>query len=87
MRLVIVVLLCGACSFRTNPGGPVDARDGGPGSDAQTLTGRQQMEVVAGAGRVTHGTMTIDVEVGHAVLVRKSTAGTITLTGAQVVNP
>jgi hypothetical protein len=65
----------------------VDAHDAGPGSDAQPLTGRQQMEVVAGAGRVTHGTMTIDVEVGHAVLVRKSTAGTITLTGAQVVNP
>ncbi len=87
MRLVIVLLLCGACSFRTNPGAPVDARDGGPGSDAQTLTGHQQMEVVAGAGRVTHGTMTIDVEVGHAVLVRRSTAGTITLTGAQVVMP
>jgi hypothetical protein len=87
MRLVIALLMCGACSFRTNPGAPVDARDAGPGSDAQMLTGRQQMEVVAGAGRVTHGTMTIDVEVGHAVLVRKSTAGTITLTGAQVVMP
>jgi hypothetical protein len=45
------------------------------------------MEVVAGAGRVTHGTMTIDVEVGHPIAVRKSTAGTITLTGAQVVMP
>jgi hypothetical protein len=87
MRLVNVLVLCGACSFRTNPGAPVDAHDAGPGSDAQPLTGRQQREVVAGAGRVTHGTMTIDVEVGHAVLVRKSTAGTITLTGAQVVNP
>jgi hypothetical protein len=78
--------MCGACSFRTNPGAPADARDAGPGSDAQVL-GRQQMEVVAGAGRVTHGTLTIDVEVGHGVLVRKSTAGTITLTGAQVVKP
>ena len=27
------------------------------------------------------------VEVGHAVLVRKSTAGTITITGGQVVTP
>jgi len=86
MRLVIV-LVCGACSFHTNSSAPTDARDAGPGNDAQTLTGRQQMEVVAGAGRVTTGTMTIDVEVGHPVLVRKSTAGTITLTGAQVVMP
>ena len=87
MRLVLVLLTCGACSFHTNYSGPADARDAGPGSDAQTLTGRQQMEVVAGAGRVTTGTMTIDVEVGHPVLVRTSTAGTITLTGAQVVIP
>jgi hypothetical protein len=87
MRLVIVLLVCGACSFRTNAGAPTDAHAAGPGSDAQVLTGRQQMEVVGGAGRVTHGTMTIDVEVGHPVLVRQSTAGTITLTGAQVVKP
>ncbi len=87
MRLGIALLLCGACSFRTNPGAPADARDAGAGSDATVATGRQQMEVVAGAGRVTTGTITIDVEVGHAVLPRKSTAGTITLTGAQVVSP
>ncbi len=82
-----MLLLCGACSFRTNPVAPADARDAGAGSDATVATGRQQMEVVAGAGRVTTGTITIDVEVGHAALPRKSTAGTITLTGAQVVSP
>jgi len=87
MRLGIILLLFGACSFRTNPGAPQDARDAGGGSDAAVSTSRQQMEVVAGAGRVTAGSITIDVEVGHAVLVRKSTAGTITLTGGQVVSP
>ena len=88
MRLGIVLLLCGACSFRTNPVAPADARDaGGGGSDAAVGAARQQMEVVAGAGRVTAGSITIDVEVGHAVLPRRSTAGTITLTGAQVVSP
>jgi hypothetical protein len=87
MRLGIILLLCGACSFRTNPTAPTDARDAGAGSDATMATGRQQMEVVAGAGRVTTGSITIDVEVGHAVLVRKSTAGTITITGGQVVTP
>ena len=87
MRLGILLLLCGACSFRTNPIAPSDARDAGGGSDATTLTARQQMEVVAGAGRVTSGSITIYVEVGHAVLVRMSTAGTITISGAQVVMP
>jgi len=88
MRLGLVLLVCGGCSFRTNPGAPADARDAGGGSDATTMvTGRQQMEVVSGAGRVTTDTMTIDIEVGHAVLVRKSTAGTITITGGQVVTP
>ena len=87
MRLGIILLLCGACSFRTNPTAPADAGDAGVGSDAAMVTGRQQMAVVAGAGRVTTGSITIDVEVGHAVLVRKSTAGTITLTGGQVVSP
>ncbi len=87
MRLGIVLLLCGACSFRTNPIAPADARDAGTGSDATSITSRQQMEVVAGAGRVTAGSITIDVEVGHAVLPRKSTAGTITITGGQVVSP
>jgi hypothetical protein len=87
MRLGIIILLCGGCSFHTNYSSPGDARDAGPGSDAMPSAGRQQMEVVAGAGRATRGTLTIDVEVGHAVLVHKSTAGTITLSGAQVVMP
>jgi len=87
MRLGILLLVCGACSFRTNPIAPADARDAGTGSDATVSAGREQMEVVAGAGRVTTGSITIDVEVGHAVLVRKSTAGTITISGAQVVMP
>jgi hypothetical protein len=87
MRLGIVLLLCGACSFRTNPIAPADARDAGPGSDATPVSARQQMDVVAGAGRVTAGSITIDVEIGHAVLVRKSMAGTITITGGQVVTP
>ena len=83
----MLLLLCGACSFRTNPIAPADARDAGTGSDAAVSAAREQMEVVAGAGRVTTGSITIDVEVGHAVLVRKSTAGTITISGAQVVKP
>jgi hypothetical protein len=87
MRLGLILVICGACSFHTNYSSPGDAHDAGPGSDATPLTGRQQMEVVAGAGRVTSGSLTIDVEVGHPILVRKSTAGTITLTGAQVVMP
>ena len=87
MRLGIVLVLWGGCTFHTNPGAPADARDAGGGSDATLATGRQQMQVVAGAGRVSNDKYTIDIEVGHAVLVRKSTAGTITITGGQVVTP
>ena len=87
MRIVWVLALCAGCSFSAR-GAPTDARDsGGGGSDAAIATGRQQMEIVAGAGRVTAGTKTIDIEVGHAVLVRKSSVGPITITGAQVVQP
>ena len=89
MRIGIVLALTvmtAGCGFsaRNSPG---DAHDAGMGSDAAIATGRQQMEIVAGAGRVTAGTKTIDVEVGHAVSVRNSSAGTITITGAQVVKP
>lgn len=88
MRMVVALALWASCSFSAR-GAPNDARviDTGGGSDAAIATGRQQMEVVAGAGRVTAGTKTIDIEVGHAVLVRKSSVGTITITGAQVVQP
>ncbi|MBV8756163.1 MAG: hypothetical protein JO257_02740 [Deltaproteobacteria bacterium] len=87
MRIAIALVLWTGCSFSAR-GAPTDARDsGGGGSDAAIATGRQQMEIVAGAGRVTAGTKTIDIEVGHAVLVRKSSVGTITITGAQVVQP
>jgi len=87
MRMVVALALWASCGFSAR-GAPIDARDsGGGGSDAAIATGRQQMEVVAGAGRVTAGTKTIDIEVGHALLVRKSSAGTITITGAQVVQP
>jgi hypothetical protein len=86
MKIGWVLVICASCSFSAR-NSPTDARDGGMGSDAAIATGRQQMEIVAGAGRVTAGTKTIDVEVGHAVLVRGSSAGTITITGAQVVKP
>lgn len=90
MRIGIVLALTAitaGCGFSAR-NSPTDARDATTmGSDAAIATGRQQLEVVAGAGRVTTGTKTIDIEVGHAVLVRNSGVGTITITGAQVVKP
>jgi hypothetical protein len=85
MVLALTAMVAG-CSFSAR-NSPSDARDAAIGSDATLATGHQQMEIVAGAGRVTAGTKTIDIEVGHAVLVRSSSAGTITITGAQVVKP
>ena len=88
MRMVVALALWAGCSFSAR-NSPSDARGdgGGGGSDAAVATGRQQMAVVAGAGRVTAGTKTIDIEVGHAVLARKSSVGTITISGGQVVQP
>ena len=84
--VLAVLAMTASCGFSAR-NSPSDAHDGGMGSDATIATGRQQMEVVAGAGRVTAGTKTIDIEVGHAVPVRGSSVGTITITGAQVVKP
>ncbi len=83
MRVFAFALACAACSFTHGAGNP---DTGGAGSDAGVLP-RKQMEVVAGAARVTAGTITIDVEVGHAVPVKTSTAGTITISSAAVVVP
>jgi len=84
---MVLALMVAGCGFSAR-NSPTDAHDASMGgSDAAIATGRQQMEVVAGAGRVTTGTKTIDIEVGHAVLVRNSSVGTITITGAQVVKP
>jgi hypothetical protein len=82
-RILAIALFCSSCSF-THGAQPPDTS--GSGSDAG-VAGRKQMEVVAGAGRVTAGTITIDLEVGHAVPIKKSTAGTITISGAAVVIP
>ena len=88
MRVVIALVLWAGCSFSAKNAPGDSAKDtGGGGSDAAIATGRQQMEIVAGAGRVTAGTKTIDIEIGEAVPVRTSGVGTITLTGAQVVQP
>jgi len=87
MRIgIVLALMVAGCGFSAR-NSPTDAHDAGMGSDAAIATGRQQMEVVAGAGRVTTGTKTIDIEVGHAVPVRSSGVGTITITGAPLVKP
>lgn len=88
MRVVIALVLWAGCSFSAkNAPGDSTNDTGGGGSDAAIATGRQQMEIAAGAGRVTAGTKTIDIVVGEAVPVRSSGVGTITITGAQVVKP
>lgn len=81
MIRVLLVGLC-ACSFSHGTTQP-DTTGSGSGSAAP----HQQMEVVAGAGRVTAKTITMDVEVGRAVPLQKTTAGTITINAAPVVKP
>lgn len=86
----MLALLAAACGFRpaaqSTDGGVDGAIDGPP--DAMVLTGRQQMELTAGAGRLHAGTMTIDVEVGRpSTNLRTVTAGSITIEAAPVIAP
>jgi hypothetical protein len=81
----LLLALCAACSF--THGDVSGSRDGGMGSGDGGLAVHQQMEIVSGGGRLHAGTKTIDVEIGHGVLVRKSTAGTKTITGSPAVRP
>ncbi len=90
MRLGAILVLCAACNFHpgARPGGQDAAVAIDGPTDAPVMTvSRKQMEVVAGAGRAQAGAITIDVEVGHAVPVNKSVAGTVTVEGAPVIKP
>jgi hypothetical protein len=89
MRAIIALLVCAGCSFtdgraKDQPDGMGSGSDSGSGSAVAAQPGK---EIVAGAGRVTAGTITIDVQIGHGILPRKSTAGTYTISGAPVVKP
>ncbi|HEY1555000.1 MAG TPA: hypothetical protein VGF94_09230 [Kofleriaceae bacterium] len=77
-RLAFVAVLA-ACSFQH---GAAVTTDGGTAS-----VPHKAMDVVAGAARIHAGSIQIDVEVGQAVMVRRATAGTVTISGAQVVKP
>jgi len=86
-----VLLVVAACGFRPSDRPPgdgggdamVDAAPPPPGDAAS----RAQAEVVAGAGRLHAGSITIDVEVGRAVPVSHATAGSITIDGQPVIKP
>ncbi|MDB4954864.1 MAG: hypothetical protein JWO36_2433 [Myxococcales bacterium] len=89
MKTGFLLVLLSACSFRHGDAGPGDAQmidatmthlDGG-------VAARSQRELVGGAGRTKAGAITIDVEIGHGIAVKKSTAGTHTIEGAPVVRP
>ena len=85
MRALLALLLCAGCPF--SDGRAKDLPDGtGSGSGSATLPNPGK-EIVAGGGRVKAGTITMDVQVGHGILPRKSTAGTITINAAPVVKP
>ena len=78
MRTAALVFLLAACDFHTTPAGD----SSGPAPAA-----RRQADVIAGAGRVKTGKITIDVEVGRAVPIAKVNAGTVSITGTTVVSP
>ena len=88
---IVLALLVAACGFRPaaqSADGGVDGAVDGPPPDTMVLSGRQQMELVGGAGRLQAGTLTIDVELGRPTSnLRTVTAGTITIEAAPVIAP
>ena len=82
VRPLAILVVCAACGF--THGSASQQPDTGSGSGSLP---RKGAEVVSGAGRVKAGTITIDVEVGRAINFDKTTAGTITISGAPVVKP
>ena len=88
MRLLLAFALaiCASCGF--SHGTAATQTDTGPGSDATGGSGPPPIaRVFAGAGRSTSGTMTIDVQIGEAVPVKKLTTGTYTISAATVFQP
>jgi hypothetical protein len=67
----------------TPDGGSTDAAtiDGAPGA------GRSAREVVSGSGRLTSGSVTLDLQIGHPVGQQPATSGTATVQGAAAVQP
>lgn len=86
LTAAIVLSLGAACGFTHGAATQRDGGGSGSGSDAG-VAARTQVDMVSGGGRVHAGTMTIDVELGHGVLVRKSTAGSKTISGSPAVKP
>jgi hypothetical protein len=85
MRALIALLVCSACSF--TDGRAKDQPDSSGSGSGSAFAANPGKEIVAGGGRVTAGTITMDVQVGHGILPRKSTAGTITINASPVVKP
>jgi hypothetical protein len=57
------------------------------GSPDAAAPAREAREVVSGAGRLSGGSMTMDVQVGHPVSQQKSTGGTLSIEGGAAVKP
>jgi hypothetical protein len=74
---------------------PPPAIDAGPAPDAPPVepdaappaAAREMREVVGAGGRVTGGSLTMDVQVGHPIAQDKVSGGTLTVEGAAVVKP
>ena len=85
MRFLALVV-CAACGY--HPGvAPGDAARDAPADTTTAAPPRKGAETVSGAGRLHAGAIQLDVEIGHGVPVKQSTAGTTVISGAPVVKP
>jgi hypothetical protein len=87
MRYAVVLALA-ACNFHEGsaPSQQPDGSGSGSDSGSQAVPGRR-VDLVAGAGRTSAGSIHMQVEIGQAVPLQASSAGSAVLKGAPAVRP
>lgn len=90
----VALVACGDDSAPPMPDAPSGAIDGGQADappampDGGTaMAPKPAREVVSGGGRLTGGSMTMDVQVGHPYGQQKISGGTTTVEGGAAVKP
>ena len=96
MRLVLVLLVLAACGSTNalepdagaGPDAPPGAVDAGPGPDAPPAADPTAARaVLSGAGTVSGGGLTLDVQIGQVFVPRPMSGGDTTLTPSEPIQP
>ena len=88
--LVLLLLVAAACgeTVTAAPDAGGDGIDAAPGPDAAPPRGpTPSRAVLSGAGTVTGGAFTLDVQIGQVFVPRPASGGELTLTPNEPIHP